>query len=206
MNTGIVYARVLSLLITIGFISCGLCSKKVDCPGYKDELLDSWFPYSDGQQLRFRSNTNDEVTYTLENTETTVPYEASSGAYGAGPRCEAQKVFASVEKDSLGSNKAAIFLQSIEGQRQNSFSFGRNHFSISFVGENSAIVNTGSRNMTLVEQPSVTLGNRVFTNLLEATGDTNQTKNAGVYKVYFAKGEGIIAFSEYPSLQTWVKQ
>ncbi|RYZ48519.1 MAG: hypothetical protein EOO14_21975 [Chitinophagaceae bacterium] len=68
------------------------------------------------------------------------------------------------------------------------------------------MVSTGSRNMIIVQQPAVIVGTRTFTNLLEATGDTSQTKNAGVYKVYFARGKGIVAFSEYPSLQTWVKQ
>jgi hypothetical protein len=176
MITGIAYARFLLLLVTIGLISCGLCSKKVACPGYKDELLDSWFPYVNGQQLRFRSHANNMETYMLVNTETTAPYEASSGGYGANPRCDAQKVFESVEKDSLGGSKAAIYLQSTDGHRQTSFSFGRNHFSISLVGENSTMVNTGSQNMTLVQQSAVILGNQTFTNLLEATGDTSQTK------------------------------
>ncbi|RYZ61156.1 MAG: hypothetical protein EOO14_05715, partial [Chitinophagaceae bacterium] len=190
MTNGIAYARVLLFFVTSGLVSCGLCSKKVACPGYKDELLDSWFPYTDGQQLRFRGNANNMETYTLVNTETMAPYEASSSGYGSTPRCVAQKVFQSAEKDSLGGSKAAIYLQSTEDHRQTSFSFGRNHFSISLVGENSTMVSTGSRNMIIVQQPAVIVGTRTFTNLLEATGDTSQTKNAGVYKVYFARGKG----------------
>ena len=206
MNTRTACTWFLFRWLTTGFFSCGRCSKKRARPGYKDELRDSWFPYENGQQLTFRNNYDKTETFTQENINTKAPYETSSGGYGSAPKCAAEKLFQSTEKESMGRSKASILRLSLESQKTDSFSFGRKDFNISLVGEACATVNTAIGNLVLEQRSAALLGNRTYANLLEATGDTGQVKITGVYHVYFAKGEDLVAFSEYPSLQTWVKQ
>ena len=69
-----------------------------------------------------------------------------------------------------------------------------------------AQVNSSSRNLSVQLLPAFTIGNRTYSNVVEATGDTTNIKLTGLYKLYYAKDEGLVSYSEYPSLQTRVKQ
>ena len=207
MNRPTAFLLLFLLTISVALLSCGECSKKIDCPGYTDDTLDAWFPYQDNQRLIFVSNNNTVDTFTLKNTKTTAPYQAAGGVYGPGPQCEARKTFQSLQTDSQqGSRFNANFL-SYNSTRYANFTIGKNHIGITGLGSEGTVrVNTGSRDIIPQIRPAVTINNRTFTNIMEAVGDTTHTKNAGIYKVYFSKGEGLVAFSEFPSLQTWVKQ
>lgn len=88
-----IFLLFLNLAAVCFLTACGNCSKKVDCPGYNDTVLNNLFPYADNQQLIFRSNTNETVLFTLKNTKTTQPYQATTGSLFTTPVCEAEKSF-----------------------------------------------------------------------------------------------------------------
>jgi hypothetical protein len=187
-------------------LSCGDCSKKIDCPGYKDDTLDAWFPYGSMPQLIFESNTAQKDTFTLRNTETTAPYQANGGLFSP-VRCEAHKTFQSLELDTFKRNKMTVELNSVDKNRMAYFTVGSYSLGIYGMQANGlGQVSAGSRYLLPKILPAVTLGNRTYTNVIEATGDTVTTKVSGIYKVYYAQGEGLVSYSEYPSLTTWTKQ
>ena len=198
-------------LVAVGvltlFISCGECSRKIDCPGYKDDTLDSWFPYRTNQSVVFASTANVQNRFTLENTETTAPYQQRGGIYGPSLWCEAKKVFQSKETDSFKRSKAIIELLSRREGRSVRITIDGNNLDIfGFSASGTGQLTSGGRIMVPRLIPQITLGNKTFLNVMEAVGDTSLSNSAGFYKVYYAKDLGLISYTEYPSLITWVKQ
>lgn len=194
--------------VCFSLIACGNCSKKVDCPGYNDTVLNKLFPYANGQAIVFRANTSETVTLVLRNTETTQPYQASSsGVFAPGPVCEARKLFESEERDSAGQK---IFTLTLSGNDyQHSADLRLKQTSVSFY----AYADTGfagiaihNFNAILKRLPTVQIGNRNFTDVTFAARDTSVAKVMGIYQIYYAKNEGLVGYAEYPSLKTWVKQ
>jgi hypothetical protein len=189
------------------FFSCGECSRKIDCPGYKDDTLDSWFPYRTNQSVVFASTANVQNRFTLENTETTSPYQQRGGIYGPSLWCEAKKVFQSKEADSFKRSKAVIELLSRREGRSVRITIDGNDLDISgFSASGMGHLTSGGRIMVPRLIPQITLVNKTFHNVMEAVGDTIHSNSAGFYKVYYAKDQGLISYTEYPSLITWVKQ
>lgn len=195
----------LALLPAVFLLSCGACSKKLDCPGYKDDTLDSWFPYKNNQQLIFTSNSNTSDTATLRNTETTAPYQVTGGALSR-LYCDAKKVFRSAELDSLKQNKIVVELIST-GSRVVNFTIGRNAFYIyNLKSDGLGQISTNGRYFVPEQKAAVTINNHTFYNVVEAIGDTTASKVSGIYKLYYRQGEGLVGYSLYPSLITWAKQ
>lgn len=192
--------------VAVLLLSCGDCSRKIDCPGYKDDTLDRWFPYRNNQQVIFVNGTGEADTATLKNTETTAPYQARSGAFGPPLHCQASKVFQSAETDTNKRYRFSLTLQTTAGERSANFSIHGDVFLLSSAkSDEHWWASTNQRTMTVQLQPLITLGNRSFTNVMEATGDTVSIKIPGIYKVYFQQGEGLVGYSYYPTLQTWIK-
>jgi hypothetical protein len=189
---------------TFSIYSCGECSKKIDCPGYKDDNLDAWFPYSDNQQLIFKNDLNEVDTFTLKNTFTTEPYQETS-SWERSVTCSAQKLFTTVEKDSTSAAKLSLSLNALENSSSANFFLRRTSIEINGI-ENTASsqVSINTRPVSTQALPSITIGNRTFPNVIVAKRDT--AKINGIYIFYYRKGEGLVGFSEYPSLKTWVKQ
>ena len=187
-------------------LSCGDCSKKIDCPGYKDDTLDSWFPYDAMQRLIFESSTNLKDTFTLRTTETTAPYQARSSMFSP-LSCDARKTFQSLEIDTLKRNKMRIQLNSANQNRMAYFTIGAYYFSIDGMQANGlGHVSAGGRYLVPRILPTLRLGSRTYTHVIEAIGDTVNSKLSGIYKLYYAQGEGLVSYSEYPSLTNWTKE
>jgi hypothetical protein len=204
MNTKTILILKLLPLVLL-FYSCGICSKKIDCPGFKDNVLVSLFPYSDNQQLVFRTG-NEQNIFTLKNTETTEPYQTTSGFSSPTVECYAKKVFASTETDSAGQSRFGVVLSVSDYGREAQVMVNRTYLMF----EN--IQDTGFQFVTIQQFParlqylsSLTLGTRNIANVISATRDTAM-KLSGIFKIYYTKTEGIVGYAEYPSLKTWVKQ
>ena len=192
--------------VATSFISCGVCSKKVDCPAYKDDLLDAWFPYTDNQTLIFRSTLNEVDTAVLKNTQTTEAYQ-ETGSFERAVICTASKTFESVERDTAGSFKFYLELSTGDGRHEAQLYVQRTDIIVANFSE------TALPQVTLNNRPAAsqslqnfTLVNRNFANVVESKVDTSGGKISGIYKLYSVKGEGIVGYSVYPSLKTWVKQ
>lgn len=197
----------LFLLASVAALSaCGECSKKIDCPGYSDSLWKHYFPYANNQGLRFSTGT-EQAIFTLRDHETTQPYQATSGAFGRGPFCEAHKVFLSLEQDTAARSQFGLTLNNDETQSSATLYLSKQN--VSFFAQS----DTGFQRVEINGYPallsrraSVNLGGRIFTNLTIAQRDTTGTKVTGLYAVYHTQSEGIVGYAEYPSLKTWVKQ
>ena len=197
----------LTFFFTLFLSSCGNCSRKIDCPGYKDDTLDSWFPYRNNQQLIFGGSGGQRDTFTLRNTETTAPYQATGGILGPPLHCDARKVFQSAEVDTSKRRAFNLTLQTSTDYRAADFSMHGETFTLyNTKGEDLWRASSHRSTMAVSLQPTLTVNNRTFTNVVEATGDTLNIKEQGVYKIYFSMGDGLVGYSHYPSLQTWVKQ
>ena len=189
-------------------LSCGSCSKKADCPGYKDTMLDNLFPYTNNQRLLFKNNVAETVFFTLRNTETTQPYEATSGGvFSPGPVCEARKVFESDERDSGGQKLFSLMLSGNSYQHSADLRLKQNNLSFfAYTDTAFAGIAINNVNTTLKRFPTAQIGTRNFIDVTIATRDTSSLKTTGIFEIYYAKGEGLVGYAEYPSLKTWVKQ
>lgn len=203
-NVLLIFCFSLSIFV---MAACGICGKKIDCPGYKNDMLDSWFPYQDNQQLRFRSTTNDSFLVTLQQTQLTSPYQTTTGGYGSQQGCSAEKAFQSTEVDSLRRSLLQVHLSTTESM--NSAALAIQNTQITIHGFTNTIpdrvdMNNHATSSKIVE--NVTVGNRQFARALEIRADTAQLKTNLIYRLYLVQGEGLVAYSEYPSLKTWSKQ
>ena len=116
-------------------------------------------------------------------------------------------MFQSAEVDTTKRSRFNLILQTTTGDRSADFTIHEETFTLyNTKGSGQWRVSSYSRSMPATLQPMLTLNNRTFTNVMEATGDTLNTKEPGVYKIYFVQGEGLVGYSIYPTLQTWIKQ
>jgi hypothetical protein len=53
--------------------------------------------------------------------------------------------------------------------------------------------------------PSMQIGNKTYSNVQKATSDTITTKAPGIYQLYIGKGNGVLAYQKYPSLEFMIK-
>ncbi len=205
MKPGTVLLFILFFVATF-FISCGVCSKKVDCPAYKDDLLDAWFPYTDNQKLIFRSTLTDADTVVLKNTQTTEAYQ-ETGSFERDVICTAGKTFQSTERDTAGSFKFYLQLSTGDGWHDAQVYVQQTNIVFANFSEMATPqVTLNNRTATSQSLQNFTLLNRNFASVVESKVDTSGGKISGIYKLYSVKGEGIVGYSIYPSLKTWVKQ
>ena len=186
--------------------SCGDCSRKIDCPGFADDTLSALFPYINNQQLAFLSDTAGRDIFHLENTRTSEPYQAASGAYGSAPRCAEEKVFASREKDTSNRSYFEVILQSGDYRAVN---LKIKTSSISFTNFSDTAFTTVFINGQYAPQvfrQSVAVGNRTFAGVIIAGRDTSTNKRAGIYRIFYTRKEGVVGYTEFPSGINWVKQ
>lgn len=202
----LIYGLLSSVLIFC--YSCGECSKKIDCPGYQDDVLDRFFPYQDNQQLIFLSSTNEQQTLTLKNMETSEPYQAVGRPYGGTPICRATKRFAAAETDTSGRTLFGITLEK-EGNhfRSADFAIGRNWIRFQLFSDTGiARIDINGFSTPVKTQHNIIVGNRTFNKAIVAGRDTVGLKQPGIYQIYYTEAEGLVGYKEYPSLKTWVKQ
>jgi hypothetical protein len=201
----VIYSLIVSIQVMI-YTSCGICSKKIDCAGFDDKELTAWFPYSDGELLIFRNNVNEQQSFTLKNTYTSQPYQGTGG-FSNTLRCSAERDFESIEKDSSGRTKFLLNLQVSSNTRSGLMNINQTPIYFNNLTDTCFLQVIITSTITRQEKlTSFNTGSNSFTNVTVATADTNSTKTQGIYKLYFSKNVGLIAYSEYPSLKTWIKQ
>jgi hypothetical protein len=190
--------------IPIAFQSCLECSKKVPCPGFQDQSADQWLPYYDGTIIRFKSPGELPAVYTFDSLYGTKPYEVDSRF----PRCEAQKILVTQERLSNGEPTLRIEMEKVDqmdGDVDLSFNFMLLGDKFCAKGLNSdgfsAFCSKSSENL-----PSVVLEGKKFNNVQCVTFDTSFVKKLSLYKVYFAKGQGLVGYETINPQRLWVKE
>lgn len=190
--------------------SCKECSKKIPCPGYKDTLLDSWFPYQDAQTLVFKSNLNvyDTLLMNLIYVTGENEYSSSTG------NCTASKTFSSIRRDSA--NYAAFGISLTTGRdaysSSNNTSASIQFYRKIFTGQN--LSQSGFNSFSVLSEFNIvpqnftnySLNGTTYPAVQSIRADTSTNHSPGVYKILIAKNYGIIAYETNPGAVTWIKQ
>jgi hypothetical protein len=197
----------------IAVYSCGLCStKKISCPGYITNVLDTLFPYRDNEVLRFKSSDGIIRTFTLQNTNITSPYEESGSFSGPPPSCFAEKSFRSNETDSSGTFGFGVNLFTNDEFKSATVYLPGAYVSLIDLSGNrftraELFIRSRSIPMTIQHLPAITLDNQTFGDVSVFSRDTTSNDVPhGIYVVYTAPNRGIIGYGVYPMNKIWVKQ
>jgi hypothetical protein len=193
------------------FTSCNSdCSKKVECPGFNDSTLSQWFPYQDNNTLIF-SSVNSSDSFYLKNIETTAPYETQRGGFGNGTGdCYASKKFQSTGQGMVNMSielSSRLASYSTTPERSVYFHILNNDIQALDLKENGfTTISINGHPCSIEFSPSVKIGNKTYSNVQKATRDTITTKAAGIYQLYIGKGNGVLAYQKYPSLEFMIKK
>jgi hypothetical protein len=202
-----------SLLFFVAVIvtSCNSdCSKKVDCPAFNDAVLSEWFPYKDNTSLIFLS-VNSTDTFQLKNTEKSGPYEIAVGGLGNNNRdCHASNKFQSVTQNTVNFSaelSSILYSYSTTPARFVYLKIFNNDIQAQDLKDNGFTTIIINGQPCAIEYfPSLQVGGRTYSNVQKATRDTVTIRTPGIFQVYIAKGNGLVGYSQYPSLDTKIKQ
>lgn len=178
--------------------NCSVCScKKVPCPAFYDSDFLGWFPYVNGQQIVFRSNSNsDTLNLHVDKSE---PYETTQGCMGASGGCIAHCDIYSFESSGSFNRKLKI---SMTQPSSIAFYFYEINLLATKMSDTGFVLSSA----TLTKfYPTLSIANNTWQSVQLITRDTAGKKPEGPYKVYIARGQGIVAYENYPDLAVWIK-
>jgi len=160
-------------------------------------MFDLWFPYDSGQMDIFESPTGLKDTFAIGQVETSNAYDAKQGCYSSDNGCSAWKDISSFGKmDARYVSSADWNGKSLE-----------NHCSFQlydFRAEGADISDTGivflipPANYQSHYFAELTLNGKSYNNFQVIKRDSSGLKE-GIYKVYIARGIGLVAYEYYPS-------
>ncbi len=192
---------------------CGdTCScKKISCPAFEDPVFTKWFPYTDGQQVIFRTSSGKKDTITINTASYSESHDAKQGCTHADPGCSASADIISAEAATPATIKYRVRYSSLtpftSSETTKSIRINLYTFDLIASGiDDKGLVLQPSSIAQTQNVPALTLNGSTFSNLQIVSTDTTGVKQAGPYKVYFSGGAGLIAFETYPGGELWVKQ
>ncbi len=196
---------------TLLLSACDICSKKVPCPAFEDEIMESWFPYDAATVLKFRNGTQVQ--------ELTLSSSVSSPAYTAtqsrGQGCNANRTISS--KETITGGSAALYLRlekyepfySNDDERKAFLMLYGLEMEGDYLGEKgfSQVFNRSQGGTGMLKYyNSLTLGGKAFTEVQQISFDTGLAKKPPVYNIYISRRTGIVAYQTYNSALLWVKE
>ena len=196
---------IFELFILLQVVSCSKSGGTVfyDCPAFADPVYDQWFPYLQGQIIRFKNAGGLENSITIDRMDKTPDYKYYDGGGSCAPKVTV--------RSSQGNSSSIPFqLEYGKGAIYNSM----------YIELKTIVVNAnGIKDTGLVITPSAfnrfnrteffstyTLNGINYTNVQVITRDTFADKAVDIYKIIIAKKMGILAFEEFPSLGLWTKE
>ncbi len=187
------------------FNSCSICScKKVDCPPYDNPGLDQWTKNPSGNQFIFVNSTSARDTFTIWPIEVSSGYEANKGCIEGGDRgCDEY-----FRMSTNGNPKFTLYYNSFtswDSKKVEMVNIRLKDLEVMASG----ITDTGfifhSIGIQAVFNPTVSLNGKTFSNVQLIQVDTS-VKFTSVYRIYFEKNRGLLAYEEYPSHELWIRQ
>lgn len=187
--------------------ACGVCSKKITCPQFNDEVLISWFPYQDEEQSKFMTSTGGTQLFTIDTIANSNPYQM----YGDERKCASSRDAESKEKDAKGKPVFSFRLLKsgyYETSPQRSANMRLFDFPVSIDGiKNDGFASAGSAANTQVQTlNSVNLDGKKFYNIQVIQIDTAGPVKPAVHRIYIAKNQGLVGYETYSPALLWVKQ
>lgn len=189
----------LSIAIAVVFFSC---NKVTECPSYPYDYLE-WLPYDNGGQATFKSGSASQ-TYVFNDVFQTKQYtigrneacncEAFAHAYSAVDSTGNIQLRCSSEKQTIRYNFAFEFQH--YGTHANYY-VPRNIDRFTFSIKNDGTIENATRH------DSVMIGNQRYDNVLVIEIDTIFVSETQIYKLYLAKGYGVVRY-DYRSHESFV--
>lgn len=205
-----------SLVFMLVFAGCTICStKKINCPGFEDPYFDLWFPYAQNEMLRFKGpDAADTLNFRIEDIYESTPYETTQGGYGGGSAfCIASKDF--IGRGSANINEIVAVRYAIdksnsaggENSARLSVTVAGSSWVLQKINNNSLSAYQNNEFNVVDSSYNVNFSNGInYPVLATITNDTIVNKTSRYYRLFIAKGFGIIGFDEYPSNKRWVVQ
>ncbi|MBO7496922.1 MAG: hypothetical protein J6T98_10240 [Salinivirgaceae bacterium] len=191
--------KLLPAVLVLCFIGC---HKVTECPSYSEDHLE-WLPYDNGGQTTFSSGGSSQ-TYVFDDVFMTKQYtigrteacncEAFAHAYSAVDSTGNIQLRCSSEKQKIRYKFAFEFQH--YGMMANYY-VPRNIDRFTFSIKNDGTV----ENATWKE--SEMIGGRMFDNVIVVEIDTIFVNTTSIYKLYLAKGYGVVRY-DYRSGQSFV--
>lgn len=200
------YAGIIVLFIGVEALF-SFCSKKKSCPAFQDPDFDYWFPYRQGEVVYFQSTGNDKDTLRIETVHRSEAYETGGGWYGGS--CNSG---ASIYSQHTVGQPPALQVQwsLFEGNPVSRTEVVLREFRLygaTLERQGITIENAPYNGIyTGTYLPTTTLDGRTFSRVLEIQRDTTASKEMGIYKIWLASGQGVVAYQHYPTNERWVKQ
>jgi hypothetical protein len=176
--------------------SFSFCSKTT-CPAFADAAFDSWFPYQVNQALFFTSATTEKDTITISSTYRSPEHKE----YGRAINCNA---WTSVSSFVTATTPRFYITYNISPEG-NSLSVQLNDFRVSeaTLSEEQITVTDNSAISSMLS--GVVIAGKTFGSVMQLQRDTTAIKSAGIYKMWFSKGIGLVGYEQYPTLEQWAK-
>lgn len=182
------------------------CSKTTPCPGY-DGAVNRWFPYADKEILVFKSTGNLYDTLYLSMPDSTMNFNTSRS-------CTVAKSFIATNKNPSNYPDFSITLTSLDVNNSNST---MNYAAIYFTDQIFTLYDLNTEGFGSFTAPNgsnalprtmlnYSLNGIIYPVAQSITTDSTSIKKSGVYKITYAKNNGIIAFESNPGGVIWIKQ
>lgn len=171
------------------------CSRT--CPAFEDAAFQGWFPYQEGQKTYFTSSLGAKDTITIRDV-----YASESRTAGFLDKPCAPYTYIYSESDTGNRMKLSVsFSKEYAGNTLYVSLYG---FLITgaLVAADSLAVPYPLSSAVL---PTATINGQMFSRVLQVQRDTAMIKDTGIYKVWFAKGMGLVGYEHYPSREQWAK-
>ncbi|MBX9782789.1 MAG: hypothetical protein K2X48_05760 [Chitinophagaceae bacterium] len=201
----------------IGISSCDVCScKKVTCAAFNDELFNQWLPYRENQQLIFKTTAGIADTIRISAVRKSEAYEGrTGGGFGCGKGCFADVSITGTDAGGTDFQKLQVYATKSDAKGDgtgvlsnldvHSGSYNSRFYAGTLRDTGFAVIENQRKASTLFSS-SLNIASRTFANVQTITLDTASFKLPGVYKYYFAKGSGIVAWESYPDKTLWIKE
>jgi hypothetical protein len=176
--------------------SFSFCSKTT-CPAFADGAFDSWFPYQENQALLFTSAAEKD-TITISSTYRSPEHKE----YGRAVNCNAWTSVSSF----VTATTPRFYINYNTYPDGNSLSVQLNDFRVSdaTLSEEQITVTDNSAVGSLLS--GVVIAGKSFGSVVQLQRDTTIIKSAGIYKMWFSKGMGLVGYEQYPTLEQWAKE
>jgi len=171
---------------------------KTTCPDFSNAAYDSWFPYESNQALYFKTATGEPDTITIASTYRSDQHTT----YGGAANCNSWANISSYVTNTT----PRLYIYMNQYSDGNALSIQLNDFSITearLSDDNITVTAIGDSSFL---RSSAVIAGKTFNNVVQLQKDTALIKTAGVYKVWIAKGAGLVGYENYPTLEQWAKE
>jgi len=197
-------------VLCILFSACNICSKKVACPPFSDDVLPVWFPYQGETRLTFATAAGARQSFYIDTvTESNNPDVVWQNQRD---HCTATRQAQSIEKDASGQPAFSFrlikngYYDASVGRQMEMRLLGLQMSSTDVRKDEFRQLTTPVQNTYMQNLASVNLDGKQFYNVLLIRMDTSGSVKPPVHKVYFVPNLGIVAYETYNPALRWVIQ